>query len=578
MNNAQTCHKVLIANRGEIAVRIIRACQDYGFRTIAVYADPDGDALHVNMADEAWALPGIAPKDTYLNIDKLMVVAKQSGATMVHPGYGFLSERADFARAVQEAGLIWIGPNARTIEQLGDKVQARKIAMAVGAPLVQGTADPVSCAQQVVEFAQSFGLPVAIKAAFGGGGRGLKVAWTLEDIPELYHSAVREAETAFGRGECYVEQYLDRPRHIEAQVMADHHGNVVVMGTRDCSLQRRNQKLVEEAPAPFITDEQRESIHASARDICRHAGYIGAGTVEFLLSRDGKLSFLEVNTRLQVEHPVTEETSGVDLVIEQLRIAQGLPLSVTETPPVRGHAFEFRINAEDAGRGFLPVPGKVTVFSPPSGPGVRLDSGITQGGVIPGSYDSMMAKLIVTGATREQAIARARRALAEFRIDGVASVLPFHRAVMEEADFTTRFSVHTRWIETEFADRVSIAPRVLPQPEQGITRTWIELDGRRVALGLPEGLLSSVSVSPSSTPATPPADTDIRAVCAPITGVLHRWLVADNSTVKEGDAIAVMEAMKMEVQVVAGCSGVIKQHQPEGKPLDAGCVLGRIGS
>ncbi|MDU4435787.1 MAG: biotin carboxylase N-terminal domain-containing protein, partial [Pluralibacter gergoviae] len=433
---AQPRHKVLIANRGEIAVRVIRACRDAGMASVAVYADPDADALHVAMADEAFALPGVAPKETYLNIAALLDVARRSGATMVHPGYGFLSERADFARAVQEAGLIWIGPPPESIARLGDKVQARRIALKVGAPLVKGTADPVESAREVVDFAREHGLPVAIKAAFGGGGRGLKVAWTLEEIPELFASAVSEAQTAFGRGECYVEQYLDQPRHIEAQIMADGHGCVVAVGTRDCSLQRRNQKLVEEAPAPFISDAQREAIHRSAVAICREAGYVGAGTVEFLLSRDGTLSFLEVNTRLQVEHPVTEETAGVDLVLEQLRVAQGLPLSIRETPAPRGHALEFRINAEDAGRGFLPTPGAVTRFAPPSGPGVRVDSGVESGGSVPGSYDSLMAKLIVTGATREQAIARARRALAEFQIEGVASVLPFHRAVIEEPDFT----------------------------------------------------------------------------------------------------------------------------------------------
>lgn len=577
INNAQRLHKVLIANRGEIAVRVIRACRDAGLASVAVYADPDASALHVTMADEAWALAGVAPKETYLNIPALIEIARRSGATMVHPGYGFLSERADFARAVQEAGLIWIGPSPQTIEQLGDKVQARKIALQVGAPLVQGTADPVTSAQEVVAFAREHGLPVAIKAAFGGGGRGLKVAWTLAEIPTLYASAVSEAETAFGRGECYVEQYLDRPRHIEAQIMADSHGNVVVMGTRDCSLQRRNQKLVEEAPAPFITDAQREAIHQAARDICREAHYLGAGTVEFLLSRDGTLSFLEVNTRLQVEHPVTEETAGVDLVIEQLRVAQGLPLTVTETPRPRGHAFEFRINAEDAGRGFLPTPGAITTFMPPSGPGIRVDSGVVAGGSVPGCYDSLMAKLIVTGATREQAIARARRALAEFRIDGVASVLPFHQAVLEEADFAQDFSVHTRWIETEFAGRVEIAPRQLPTAEQPLTRTWIELDGKRVSLGIPAGFLAAPQTTPGESVVPPsPRTADARAIDAPISGVLHRWLVEQGAQVSCGEAIAVMEAMKMEVQVVAAHDGTVHQQQEAGSQLEAGQTLGRI--
>ncbi len=409
--------KVLIANRGEIAVRIARACADHGVQSVAVYADADLDALHVRMADDAYGLEGDRPADTYLNIAKLLAVAARSGADAVHPGYGFLSESAAFAQAVIDAGLTWVGPSPAAIARLGDKVQARKLAMKVGAPLVAGTADPVQSAAEVLAFAEQHGLPVAIKAAFGGGGRGIKVAWRMDEVEGLYESAVREAVTAFGRGECYVEQFLDRPRHVEAQVLGDTHGNVVVLGTRDCSLQRRNQKLVEEAPAPFLTDAQRERIHQSARDICAEAGYTGAGTVEFMLSASGAISFLEVNTRLQVEHPVTEETTGIDLVVEQLRIAEGLPLSVTETPAPRGHAFEFRINAEDVGRGFLPTPGPVKVFDVPSGPGVRIDTGVVAGSTVPGTFDSLMAKLIVTGATREQAVVRARRALKEFRIE-----------------------------------------------------------------------------------------------------------------------------------------------------------------
>lgn len=573
-DTVQTPHKVLIANRGEIAVRIIRACRDTGMASVAVYADPDADALHVSMADEACALPGTAPKETYLNIAALVDVARRSGATMVHPGYGFLSERADFARAVQAAGLIWIGPSPESIEQLGDKVQARKIALKVGAPLVKGTADPLESAGEVVDFAREHGLPVAIKAAFGGGGRGLKVAWTLEEIPALFASAVSEAQTAFGRGECYVEQYLDKPRHIEAQVMADTFGNVVVIGTRDCSLQRRNQKLVEEAPTPFISDAVRQKIHQSAEAICREAGYVSAGTVEFLLSRDGTLSFLEVNTRLQVEHPVTEETAGIDLVIEQLRVARGLPLSVSETPAPRGHAFEFRINAEDAGRGFLPTPGAVTRFAPPSGPGIRLDSGIESGGRVPGSYDSLMAKLIVTGATREQAIARARRALAEFEIEGVASVLPFHRAVMDEADFTESFAVHTRWIETEFNDRVPLAPRQLPAQDTPLVRSWIELDGRRVRLGIPAGLLAAPqAVVPEVKEASAAADN---AVTAPVTGAVHRWLIEDGAAVREGDTVAIMDAMKMEVPVLAERGGTLRHDAAQGDQREAGAALGHI--
>ncbi len=576
MTTAQ--HKVLIANRGEIAVRIIRACRDYGAQAVAVYADPDADALHVRMADEAWALPGTSSTETYLNIDALVEIARRSGATMVHPGYGFLSERAEFARAVQAAGLIWIGPQPETIEKLGDKVQARKIAMEVGAPLVKGTADPVKCAREVLDFASTHGLPVAIKAAFGGGGRGLKVAWKLEEVEELYHSATREALSAFGRAECYVEQYLDRPRHIEAQVIADKHGNVVVLGTRDCSLQRRNQKLVEEAPAPFITESQREKIHTAACDICAHAGYVGAGTVEFLLSRDGTLSFLEVNTRLQVEHPVTEETTGLDIVVEQLRIAEGLPLSIKETPVPRGHSFEFRINAEDAGKGYLPTPGNITVFRAPGGPGIRLDSGVDAGSTVPGSYDSLMAKLIVTGSTRKQAIARARRALREFEIDGVASVLPFHRAVMDDADFTAEFAVHTRWIETDFAGRIEFAPRQVPKPDEALTRSWIELDGRRVQLGLPARLFSGVALSePDKTASITSEPANEAAIEAPISGVLHSWLAEEGKAVRQGEVIAVMEAMKMEVQVVAHRSGQLKRQAETGNTFEAGNLLGEIG-
>jgi len=423
--------KVLIANRGEIAIRVARACRDYGARSVAVYADPDADALHVRAADEAWALEGTRPAETYHAIDKLLAIARKSGADAVHPGYGFLSERAEFAQAVLDAGLVWIGPRPETMAALGDKVAARAIALRVGAPLVAGTDGPVHGAEEAVAFAAAHGLPIAIKAAFGGGGRGLKVAWRMDEVAELYASAVREATAAFGRGECFIEQFLDRPRHIEAQILADRHGHVVVVGTRDCSLQRRNQKLVEEAPAPFLNDAQREAVCRAARDICAAAGYESVGTVEFLLGQGGQISFLEVNTRLQVEHPVTEETTGVDLVIEQLRVADGLPLSFTETPPARGHSIEFRINAEDPGRGYLPTPGRITRFDAPGGPGVRLETGVAQGSVVPGSFDSLMAKLIVTGATREQALARARRALSEFTIEGVASVLAFHRAVLQ---------------------------------------------------------------------------------------------------------------------------------------------------
>lgn len=574
--------KVLIANRGEIAVRIVRACADYGVQSVAVYADADLDALHARMADEAYGLDGHRPADTYLRIDKLLAVAARSGADAVHPGYGFLSESAAFAQAVIDAGLTWIGPPPAAIEALGDKVQARRIALEVGAPLVAGTPGPVKNAQEVVAFAEQHGLPIAIKAAFGGGGRGLKVAWRMDEVADLYESAVREAVAAFGRGECFVEQFLDRPRHVEAQVIADTHGHVLVLGTRDCSLQRRNQKLVEEAPAPFLSDEQRERIHQSAREVCARAGYVGAGTVEFLLSATGAISFLEVNTRLQVEHPVTEETTGIDLVVEQLRIADGLPLSITQTPAPRGHAFEFRINAEDVGRGFLPAPGPVRVFDAPSGPGVRVDTGVVSGSTVPGSFDSLMAKLIVTGATRAQAIARARRALKEFRIEGVASVLPFHRAVMAHADFTSadEFKVHTRWIETDFANTLRASVRAeAPMPDAALVRTALEIDGRRMALGLPVELLRGLQ-SASSGGASPsveaPVAADPASVAAPIAGTLQSWKVADGDMVAANDTIASMEAMKMEMQITAHRAGRITLKVAQGAYVVAGAGIAGI--
>ncbi len=587
LNKENTSHKVLIANRGEIAVRIIRACRDHGFASIAVYADNDIDALHVKMADEAFGLDGSAPAQSYLNIEKLIAIAKRSGATMVHPGYGFLSERAEFARAVEEAGLIWIGPSAQCIDILGDKVQARHIALQVGAPLVVGTKDPVKDVREVVEFAHTHGLPIAIKAAFGGGGRGLKVAWQLNEVEELYHSAVREATAAFGRGECFLEQFLHNPRHIEAQVIADKQGNVVVVGTRDCSLQRRNQKLVEESPAPFLSDVLQQQIIKASTDICRKAGYVGAGTVEFLLSQEGTLSFLEVNTRLQVEHPVTEETAGIDLVIEQLRIAQGLPLSIKDTPQPRGHAFEFRINAEDAGNGFLPTPGTITLFDAPSGPGIRIDSGVVTGSTIPGTFDSLMAKLIVVGNTREQAINRARRALAEFTIEGVASVLPFHRAVMEHTDFCEQFKVHTRWIETEFNTPISPAKRQVPTSSGELIRTFIEIDGKRCELGLPAQLysgfltsgLSSTSLAENgsrNTKASQLVDNNPDRVNAPISGILFNWLIPQGEKVIEGDVIGVMEAMKMEVQVLAHRAGKLTYSANKGDFIEADCKIAEI--
>lgn len=571
--------KVLIANRGEIAVRIARACKDYGVASVAVYADPDADALHVRAADEAWALPGVRSAETYLDIAKLLEVAQRSGADAVHPGYGFLSERAEFARAVIDAGLVWIGPGPETIEALGDKVAARKIALQVGAPLVAGTAEPVHSADEVVAFAQAHGLPVAIKAAFGGGGRGLKVAWKMEEVAELYESAVREATAAFGRGECFLEQFLDRPRHIEAQIVADQHGNVVVVGTRDCSLQRRNQKLVEEAPAPFLTEAQRHSIHEAARAICAATDYVSAGTVEFLLSRSGQISFLEVNTRLQVEHPVTEETAGVDLVLEQLRIADGLPLSFTATPAPRGHSIEFRINAEDPGRGYLPTPGVVQRFDAPSGPGVRVDSGVTAGSTVPGSFDSLMVKLIVTGTTREQALARARRALAEFSIEGVASVLPFHRAVASDPAFTAEegFGVHTRWIETEMQQSWLPVSRPDAVPAAPLHRSYIEIDGKRVSLGLPPALLQGIQVALPAEPVSPvAAPVHSGAVQAPMAGSLIAWKVEEGACVTEGDILALMESMKMETPIVTSASGTVSLRVHAGQQIEAGQVIAHI--
>ncbi len=574
--------RILIANRGEIAVRVIRACRDEGIASIAVYADSDRDALFVTMADEAYALGGERPAETYLDAGKIIAIAKRAGADAIHPGYGFLSERADFAQAVIDAGMVWIGPDPKVIEVLGDKIEARRIAESVGAPLVAGTPGPVASAAEALAFAKAHGLPIAIKAAFGGGGRGMKVAWRLEEVEELFDSATREALTAFGRGECFIEQFLDRPRHVEAQVLADRHGMVKVLGTRDCSLQRRNQKLVEEAPAPFLSDEQRTRIHDSARSICARAGYSGAGTVEYLLSANGTISFLEVNTRLQVEHPVTEETTGIDLVRAMIRIAQGAKLVDEEVPAPRGHAIEFRINAEDPARGFLPTPGPVTVFDTPSGPGIRIDSGVKSGSVVPGSFDSLMAKLIVTGATRAEALQRAARALKEFRIEGVASVLPFDRAVLNQPDFLAEegeFRVHTRWIETDFAEvlMAEVAPhgRVSPAEPSPMLRLPIEIDGKRHELGLPANLLGTL---PSGSTVAPvdALQKDTGGLAAPISGMLNLWQVEDGAVVEAGEVVAVMEAMKMETRVAADRAGRLTHAVPVGASVAYGETIARI--
>ena len=571
-----TTEKLLIANRGEIAVRIIHACRDMGISSVALYADDDMDSMHVELADEAWGLAGATARETYLNIPAILEVAKKSKATMVHPGYGFLSERAEFAQAVIDAGLKWVGPSPSAIEKLGDKIEARKIAASVGAPLVQGTQDPLNNADEALEFAKQFGLPIAIKAAFGGGGRGLKVVWKLEDVKELYDSAVREAQAAFGRGECFVEQYLDQPRHVEAQVIADQHGNVVVLGTRDCSLQRRNQKLIEEAPAPFISDAIYEEILTSAKNICQAANYVGAGTVEYLLSRDGKLSFLEVNTRLQVEHPVTEETAKVDLVVEQIRVAQGHELSIKETPKVQGHAIEFRINAEDPARGFIPAFGVLSLFEAPFGQGVRVDTGVRTGSLVSSHFDSLMAKLIITGPTREVAIARAKRALKQFKIEGVASVLDFHRAVLNEADFTETFNVHTRWIENDFKQDLKPTKRSIPNHQQPMLLSYIEIDGKLHRLGLPAGMFAQ---NPAMTSQDQPAtETAVSAehLLAPINGVISAWKVENGEQVVEGQVVAIMEAMKMEVPVLAHQSGMIQLTALQGTTCHAEHIIGSI--
>ncbi|QTI71243.1 acetyl/propionyl/methylcrotonyl-CoA carboxylase subunit alpha [Gordonia polyisoprenivorans] len=591
-----TISKVLIANRGEIAVRVIRAARDAGIPSVAVYAEPDADALFVKLADEAFALGGQTSAESYLVFDKILDAAAKSGANAVHPGYGFLSENADFAQAVLDAGLIWIGPSPQSIRDLGDKVTARHIALKANAPMAPGTKDPVKDADEVVAFAKEHGVPVAIKAAFGGGGRGMKVAYTIEEIPHLFESATREAVAAFGRGECFVERYLDKARHVEAQVIADTHGNVVVAGTRDCSLQRRFQKLVEEAPAPFLTDEQRTKIHESAKAICREAGYYGAGTVEFLVGADGLVSFLEVNTRLQVEHPVTEETAGIDLVRQQFRIANGEKLEFSEDPTPRGHAFEFRINGEDPGRNFLPAPGPITRYREPSGPGVRVDSGVVEGDVIGGQFDSMLAKLIVVGENREQALERARRALAEYEVEGLATVLPFHRHIVSNPAFlghtddngVETFDVYTKWIETDWENPIEPYTGGEPieddeaAPRQKVV---VEVGGRRVEVALPGDLaLGGGGGSANGVIRRKPkarsrkkgggAAVSGDAVAAPMQGTVVKVAVEEGQTVAAGELVVVLEAMKMENPVTAHKDGVVTGLSIEpGAAVTQGTVL-----
>ena len=581
--------KILIANRGEIAVRVIRAARDEGLQTVAVYADPDRDAQHVKLADEAYALGGATAAQSYLVMDKLIEIARRSGADAVHPGYGFLSENAQFAQKCIDAGLTWIGPSPESITQLGDKVAARHIAQKVGAPLVPGTKDPVKSADEVVAFADEHGLPIAVKAAFGGGGRGIKVARDRESIVEMYESAVREATAAFGRGECFIERFLDSPRHVETQCLADAHGNVVVVSTRDCSLQRRNQKLVEEAPAPYLSAEQNERLYEASRAILREAGYQGAGTCEFLVGTDGTISFLEVNTRLQVEHPVSEEISGLDLVREQFRIARGEKIEEKD-PVLRGHSFEFRINGEDAGRSFMPAPGTIEKMTVPTGPGVRWDSGFVAGDVIGGNFDSMLAKLIVTGADREQALQRARRALAELTIEGMPTVIPFHRVVLDDSAFAPaeggEFKVHTRWIETEFNNTIPMysgAPGSVDSDEDERTTVVVEVNGKRMEVSLPD-------LGGGAKPAAKPAAKTRKSrsargaakgggdeLTSPMQGTIVKVAASDGDTVAEGDLILVLEAMKMEQPITAHKAGKVSGLSAKpGDTVTSGAVLATI--
>jgi len=564
--------RVLIANRGEIALRVIRACKDHGLESVAMYSEEDRDALHTQSADFAYSLNGIVAKDTYLNIPKIIGLAKESGANAVHPGYGFLSENASFAQAVVDAGLIWIGPPPAAISALGDKVSARRIAAKAGAPLVAGTKDPVTGHEEVLAFAKEHGLPVAIKAAFGGGGRGLKVARTMEEIPELYASAVREAIAGFGRGECFVERYLDKPRHVETQVLVDKHGHAVVVSTRDCSLQRRHQKLVEEAPAPFLTDAQNEELYRSSKAIMKEAGYIGAGTCEFLVGVDGTISFLEVNTRLQVEHPVSEEVTGIDLVREQFRIAMGESLGFDD-PIVRGHSIEFRINGEDPGRSFLPAPGRITAWNIPTGPGVRVDAGFRNGDVIGGNFDSLLAKLIVTGATRKEAIQRARRALAEFEVGGLATALTFHRAILEDPAFTEEFKVYTSYIENEFKNNIpafeSSAAEI--QTRVAAEKLVAEVNGKRfeILVHAPEPVIKRHRAKQASV-----GGASGTGLTSPMQGTVVKIAVEEGQSVEAGELIIVLEAMKMEQPLNAHRSGVIKNLKAAiGETVASGTVL-----
>ncbi|MDP3951013.1 biotin carboxylase N-terminal domain-containing protein [Microbacterium sp.] len=568
--------KVLIANRGEIAVRVIRACAEAGYVSVAVYADQDADALHVRLADEAVGLGGTTAAETYLSIGALLRAAADSGADAVHPGYGFLSESAEFARAVEGAGLVWIGPSPDSIDALGDKMTARRIAQKVNAPLAAGTDQPLAGPAEAVAFAEEHGLPIAIKAAFGGGGRGMKVVRELSEVAEAFDAATREAVVAFGRGECFVERFLESPRHIEVQVLGDGHGEIVVVGDRDCSMQRRNQKLIEEAPAPGLTVEQRSEIHDAARRICAEVSYRGAGTVEFLLAADGTISFLEVNTRLQVEHPVTEEVTGVDLVREQFRIAFGEGPSIGATPEPVGHAFEFRINAEDPGRGFLPSPGLVESLRIPGGPGVRWDSGIEAGDAVQPAFDSMIAKLIVHADSRDAALIRARRALRELSVEGPATVIPFDRMAVDEPEFQTEtFAVHTQWIESTLLPRLEPQLRPVPVEDAALQRFPVEIDGRRVMLGVPSALLRGFASS--TEPASAPASADPAELRAPAPGTLVRWLVEDGTEVAEGEAVAVLDAMKMETQVTAHRAGALAHAASVGDMISADAVLARIG-